>query len=73
LFPSPTYASTPSYLREHEAEVERLSGLGVPLEAARRTAAMDVLHSALDIVEVAEETGNSTTVVGKSIRRSTSG
>jgi glutamate dehydrogenase len=55
----------PSYLREHEAEVERLSGLGVPLEAARRTAAMDVLHSALDIVEVAEETGNSTTVVGE--------
>ena len=47
----------PTYRDELEAEIGRLGALGVPGDLAHRAASVDVLHSALDIVEVAEEAG----------------
>ncbi len=47
----------PDYLQDMEAEAARLGELGVPDELARRAACLDALHSALDIVELAEAVG----------------
>jgi glutamate dehydrogenase len=46
---------TPSYQSDMDAEIARFVALAVPAELAHRAACMSVLHSALDIVEVAGE------------------
>lgn len=49
----------PSYREDMDTEVVRRVVLGVPEGLARRAASMGILHSALDIVEVAEQAGRS--------------
>ena len=56
---------SPAYLADLNSEAERLSALQVPESLARRAAGMDPLHSALDIVEVAEAVGRDTEMVAQ--------
>ncbi|QID17062.1 NAD-glutamate dehydrogenase [Nitrogeniibacter mangrovi] len=55
----------PAYLEDLEHEAERLTGLNVPESLARRAAGMDALHSALDIVEVADRVERDTETVAQ--------
>ncbi|MBL8438600.1 MAG: NAD-glutamate dehydrogenase [Zoogloeaceae bacterium] len=48
---------TASYRSDLDAEIAHLVALGVPEPLARQAACMGVLHSALDIVEIAGESG----------------
>ncbi|MBI2307434.1 MAG: NAD-glutamate dehydrogenase [Rhodocyclales bacterium] len=47
----------PPYRAELDAVVERLVAQGVPAELAQRVACLEELYSALDVIEVAGETG----------------
>ena len=55
----------PAYRSELEASVARRVEQGVPEALARRVAALDELYSALDLVEIAAESGRDEAVVAR--------
>jgi glutamate dehydrogenase len=56
---------TPSYRAELDAAVDHFTGLGVPSALARRVACLEELYSALDLVEVAAESGRDAELVAR--------
>ena len=54
-----------AYRSELEASIERKQEQGVPMDLACRVAALDELYSALDLVEVAVESGREEAVVAR--------
>ncbi len=56
---------TAPYRAELDETIARLTGLGVPRELAHRIACLEELYSALDVVEVAAETGRPAALVAQ--------